>query len=256
MSGEKLGEIQSIGYIEMPGTRVGAPPPPVPAQAPGRPAEPREQGGAVASPAPPAQAAPAGAAEQGAAPVAARARFGPKVRVGKGTYVSEHASVLGEVMLGDEVFVAPATSLRGDTGAPIRIGSGSNVQDGAIIHAAEGRALTVDNQRYAVFVGERVTLGHRCLVHGPVAIHDDAFVGFGAVVLNASIGRGAVVMHMALVSDVDIPPGRLVPTGTVVNSGEQARALPKVGVEVREMVERVVHANRRYAREYGDGTRR
>jgi carbon dioxide concentrating mechanism protein CcmM len=163
---------------------------------------------------------------------------------------------LGDVSLGEDVFVAPVASIRGDTGAPIRIGSGSNVQDGAVIHAADGRAFTVDNQRYAVYVGERVSLAHRCLVHGPVTIGDDAFIGFGAMVMNCTVGRGAVVMHMAYVTDVDIPPGRMVPTGTVVDSPDQARALPKVSPDLREMAERVVQNNRRYARDYADGTKR
>lgn len=251
MSGEKLGEIQPIGYIQMPGTNMGANPSPATA--------PAEQV-AVGEPAPPAAPAPTGArpaAEQPAvAAQAPRARFGPKVRLGTSAYVSEHASVLGDVTIGEDVFVAPGASIRGDSGSPIHIGSGSNVQDGVVIHCYDGRSVAVRNQRYAVYVGERVSLGHRCLVHGPVAIEDDAFIGFGAMIENCTIGRGTVVMHLSYVTGVEIPAGRLVSPGTVVESDEQAEKLPVAGRDYREMADRVVQSNRRFAREYGDGTRR
>lgn len=250
MSDRQSDGIQQIGYIPMPGTdlgvQIGA-------------AAPIDSPEAATAPWPPvSKAAPPAPRPAAAAPVPEPPRaYRPSgVAAGKGTFVSPNSSVVGQVTLGEEVFVAPLASIRADTGAPIHVGNQSNVQDGAVVHCAEGHTIAVNNKPYAVYIGERVTLAHRCLVHGPVAIHDDAFIGFGAFVLGSTIGRGAVVMHMAYVSDVDIPPGRMVPPGTVVDTPEQARSLPKVSTEIRQLADGLIQANRRYARQYLEGARR
>ena len=138
--------------------------------------------------------------------------------------------------------------LAADTGAPVRIGNQSNVQDGVVVHSSEGQSFAVDGKRYAVYIGSRVSLAHQCLVHGPAALYDDVFVGFGSMVINSTVGKGTVVMHMAFVSDVDVPAGRMVPPGTVVNTPEQARALPRVPANVREWADGVARGNRDRAR--------
>ena len=183
------------------------------------------------------------------------AEVGPRVRLGRGTWVSPTASVAGDVVIGREVFVGPGASIRGDSGARVHVGDASNVQDGAVVHALEGRSIVVGDREYAVYIGERVSLAHQALVHGPAAIMDGCFVGFGATVINSALGRGCVVMHRAYVSDVEVPAGRLVPVGAVVDTAERARSLPRVPRDVQEFAEGVVEANRRYAREYGESAR-
>lgn len=252
---DSTGPIRPIGYIEMPSPSFGMPEP-----ADGRPAEDQ------ASPASQAPAAP-GPAEREASSQprlddraeARSSRAGADidrtVRLGRGCYLSPTASVRGEVTLGDEVFVGPASSIRGDAGAPIRIGSQSNVQDGAVIHSLEGRWLVINNNRYAVYIGERVSLAHQCLVHGPAAILDGSFIGFGAVVVNSTIGRDCVIMHLAYVANVEIPDGRMVPVGAVVDTPERARSLPRVTNELKQYASEVVRANREHARDYSSGKR-
>jgi carbonic anhydrase/acetyltransferase-like protein (isoleucine patch superfamily) len=52
-------------------------------------------------------------------------------------YVHPLAAVIGNVVLGENVMVAPLAAIRGDEGQPLYIGKDSNVQDGVVIHALE-----------------------------------------------------------------------------------------------------------------------
>ncbi|MCL4464658.1 MAG: hypothetical protein M1401_18805 [Chloroflexi bacterium] len=248
--GQPKGGMQPIGYMPMPGSDL-----PAGGGNLGRsltePDAPGSEAFAAQTPvaAPPARPAPPAAAAMPAAEV------GRTVRLGRGAFISPAASVVGDVQLGAEVFVAPGSSIRGDSGAPIAIGDGSNVQDGVVVHAMEGRSVVVGGQQYAVWVGKNVSLAHQAFVHGPVAIGDGAFVGFRTMVVNSTIGRGCVVWHGAFISDVEIPDGRLVPAGAIVDTPERARSLAPVTNHLRDFAAQVVSNNRRYAQEYREGKR-
>ena len=109
--------------------------------------------------------------------------------VGQGTYVSELATVIGSVEIGDDCYVGPGAILRGDHGR-IEIGNGSAVEEGAILHAAPGHVLKI---------GCRVTLGHGATVHAR-SIGDGAVVGMGAVVsIESQIGAAAIVAEGTVV---------------------------------------------------------
>src|ERR687892_563874 len=66
-------------------------------------------------------------------------------------------------------------TIRGDV-APIRVGAGSNVQDGAVLHVDPGAPC---------LVGEDVTIGHGAIVHG-TTVGNGATIGMGATVLSRS----------------------------------------------------------------------
>jgi carbon dioxide concentrating mechanism protein CcmM len=66
------------------------------------------------------------------------------------------------------------------------------------------------------------------LIHGPAYIGNDCFIGFRSTVFNARVGDGCIVMMHALVQDVDIPPGKYIPSGAVITSQQQADRLPDV----------------------------
>jgi gamma-carbonic anhydrase len=117
-------------------------------------------------------------------------------------YIDAAAVVIGEVEICAEVSIWPAVVLRGDQGA-IRIGAQSNLQDGTIVHCTGGRSQTT--------VGERVTVGHRALLHGCI-VEDDCLIGMGAILLdNCRIGRGSIVGAGSLVTS-----GTVVPEGSLV----------------------------------------
>jgi carbon dioxide concentrating mechanism protein CcmM len=93
---------------------------------------------------------------------------------------------------------------------------------------AQGRVLGDDRSSYAVWVGDRSLLTYKVLVQSPVYIGADCFIGFRSTLFNARLGVGCVVMMHALVQDVDIPAGKLVPSGAIITQQHQADALADV----------------------------
>lgn len=144
-------------------------------------------------------------------------------------YIHSFSNVIGDVRIGSNVLIAPGTSIRADEGGPFHIGSGSNVQDGVIIHGLEqSRVVGDDSNTYSVWVGDNSAIAHMALIHGPAYIGNDCFIGFRSTVFNARIGHGCIVMMHVLIQDVEIPPGKLVPSGAVITSQQQADRLPDV----------------------------
>lgn len=129
-----------------------------------------------------------------------RALDGHEPELSPGAFVHEAAEVIGRVRLGAGASVWPRAVIRGDT-EDIVVGDGSNVQDGAVLHADPG---------FPCRVGDDVTVGHLAVVHG-CTVGDGAMVGMGAIVMNgAVVGAGSIVGAGAVVPEgVAIPPGAM-----------------------------------------------
>lgn len=121
--------------------------------------------------------------------------------VAASAWLAPGATLIGDVQLHDDASIWYSAVLRAD-GDRIVIGSGSNIQDGSIVHADPG---------YPVAVGAGVSVGHRAILHGCL-IENDVLIGMGAIVMNgARIGSGSLVAAGALVPEgVQIPPRSLV----------------------------------------------
>ena len=121
--------------------------------------------------------------------------------IGDTSYVSHSASVVGKVTIGEECFIAPGASIKGDYGE-IRIGDGTSVQDNVIIHARPDE-MTV--------IGNNVTLGHGCIIHNAI-VKDEAVIGMGAIVSDYStVGEWAIVGEGAVVrARFEVPDGKIV----------------------------------------------
>jgi len=159
-------------------------------------------------------------------------------------YVHSFSNIIGDVQIGANVMVAPGTSIRADEGGPFYINEGTTLQDGVVIHGLEeGRVIGDDQQNYSVWIGKNTSITHMSLIHGPAYIGDDCFIGFRSTVFNARIGNGSIVMMHALVQDVEIPPGKYVPSGAVINNQQQADRLPDVQDEDRQFALHVVASN-------------
>ena len=127
--------------------------------------------------------------------------------VGQRAYVDPAATVIGDVVLGDDVSIWPGTIVRGDVNF-IRIGARTNVQDGSVIHVShDGPHAKLGG--FATVIGEDVTIGHKAIIHA-CRIEDAVLIGMGAIILD-----GAVVKKHAFVG-----AGALVPPGKVVGEGE------------------------------------
>ncbi len=105
---------------------------------------------------------------------------------------------------------------RGDEGQPIFVGDDPNVQDGVVIHAletehngepVEKNIVDVEGQKFAVFVGRRVSLAHQALIHGPAQIGDDTFIGMKALVFRACVGNTCVVEPGCILMGVSVAAG-------------------------------------------------
>ncbi|TFG30645.1 gamma carbonic anhydrase family protein [Candidatus Thorarchaeota archaeon] len=109
-------------------------------------------------------------------------------------YIHPQASVIGDVKIGDRVFVAPMVSIRGDRG-PIIIGNETNIQDGVVIHS---------DPRFITRIGRRVNIGHNASIHSE-EIGDQAAIGMGAVLmLGSKVAEGALIGNCALLHDATI----------------------------------------------------
>lgn len=130
---------------------------------------------------------------------------GVSPKLGKGVFIADTASVVGDVELGDEVSVWYSAVLRADVGK-IRVGARTNVQDNACVH------MTWEVSD--AFIGSDVIVGHNAVIHG-ATIEDHALIGIGAVVLdNARIGAGAWVAAGSVVSPKTVVPPGMLAVGT------------------------------------------
>lgn len=120
-------------------------------------------------------------------------------------YVHPDAVLIGAVTIGAESTIWPGAVLRGDAG-PIRVGSRTSIQDGAVIHVT-GSAPTR--------IGSDCVVGHLAHLEG-CTIEDGVLVGSGSVVLS-----GAVVASGSLVA-----AGAVVPPGTQVPPRSMVRGVP------------------------------
>ena len=157
-------------------------------------------------------------------------------------YVDDSATLIGDVRVGEQVYVAPGVSLRADEANPIIIGNECNIQDCAVFHGLMGSSITL---------GQRVSIAHGAIIHGPLTIEDDSFVGFNSVVHASTLGKKCFVGHAAAVIGVKLADGKFVPHGALVDSQEKADNLGPVPESLTHFNEEVVHVNKEFAKSYG-----
>ncbi len=176
-------------------------------------------------------------------------------------YIHPLAAVIGHVYIGKNVMVSPTACVRGDEGQPLHVGDNSNVQDGVVIHALEtemnGKPIDknlfeVNGKKYAVYVGNRVSLAHQVQIHGPAAVLDDTFVGMKVLVFRSFVGSGCVIEPGVILMGVKVPDGRYVPVGSVISTQEQADNLPRIteSYAMKDLNKGVVHVNTHLAKGY------
>src|SRR3990167_10718002 len=184
-----------------------------------------------------------------------------KPDIAKSAFVHQLASVIGDVTLGERVYVAPAASIRGDEGQPIYVGNDSNVQDGVVIHGLEtmeeGKAIEKNQvefggRKYSVYIGDRVSMAHQSQVHGPALVGNDVFIGMQALVFKATVGDGTVLEPGAKLVGVKVGSGKYVPAGSVITKQADADALPAITgtYAFKDLNKAVVHVNTQFADGY------
>ena len=121
--------------------------------------------------------------------------------LGRGVYLARTAVVLGDVTLGDFSSVWYGAVLRGDLNRII-IGSGTNIQDNAVVHLAD---------EFPTILGDFVTVGHSAIIHA-CTVGNECLIGMGCTILDgAVIGNQCLIGANALVTQgMKIPDGSLV----------------------------------------------
>ena len=156
-------------------------------------------------------------------------------------YVHVFSNLVGDVRIGERVTIAPGTSIRAVDAMSFHIGANTNVQDGVVIHGlSSGRVQGDDGEAYSVWIGQNTAITHMALVNGPAYVGSDCFIGFRTTVFNARVGSGSIVMMHCLIQDVEIPPGRFVPSGSIITTQQQADRLPDVTPQDKEFVKHVI----------------
>ena len=147
---------------------------------------------------------------------------GKAPKLGRGAWVAETATVIGDVELGEDASVWFGAVVRGDS-EHITVGARTNIQDGSVLHADAGKPLVI---------GAGVTVGHQVLLHG-CTVADGALVGNQAVVLNgARIGRNCIVGAGSVVTEnKEFPENSLI-------IGAPARVVKTLDAAAAEMIRR------------------
>ena len=131
---------------------------------------------------------------------------GYEPRMGKDCYLAETATLLGDVVMGDECSVWFNAVVRGDVNS-IVMGNRVNIQDGAVIHCTYQKAATT--------IGNNVSIGHNALVHG-CTVHDNVLIGMGSIVMDNCVIEGNSI----------IAAGAVLLEGTHVESGSVYAGVP------------------------------
>jgi phenylacetic acid degradation protein len=130
-------------------------------------------------------------------------------------FVHPEAVVLGDVIIGRGVFIAPGASLRGDMGRLV-VEEGANVQDNCVMHGFPGKDCAVERDGH---------IGHGAILHG-CRVGRNALIGMNSTVMDgAVVGENAFVAAMSFVK-----AGFAVPPATLV-AGIPARVVRELGAE-------------------------
>jgi len=143
---------------------------------------------------------------------------------GSDCYIAENATIVGDVIMGDNCSVWFNAVVRGDVNY-IRVGNNTNIQDGAVIHCTYLYAGTD--------IGNNVSIGHNALVHG-CTLKDNVLVGMGAIVMD----------HAVVEEFVIIAAGAIVLENTICESGYLYAGIPAKKIkpitdQQREMLKRL-----------------
>ncbi len=159
-------------------------------------------------------------------------------QLGQRCFVAPNATLVGDIITGDDCSFWFNAVVRGDVNA-IRIGNKVNIQDGAIIHCTYQKCGTI--------LENNVSVGHNAIVHGCV-IHENVLVGMGAIIMdqavigsNSIIAAGAVVLEKTVVE-----PGS-------VYAGVPAKKVKSVSPELMEgEIQRIANNYLTYSRWFKD----
>jgi carbonic anhydrase/acetyltransferase-like protein (isoleucine patch superfamily) len=130
---------------------------------------------------------------------------GKSPRIDPSAFVAPGAQLIGDVEVGPEASIWYNCVLRGDVNG-IRIGARTNIQDGSVIHVDSPKGGAEEG--YPTIIGSDVLIGHLAMAHGCI-LHDRAFVGLGAIVMDGCEVEGDAM----LAAGAMLTPGKRIASG-------------------------------------------
>lgn len=146
---------------------------------------------------------------------------------GNNCYLAENATIIGDVIIGDDCSIWFNAVIRGDVNS-IRIGNKVNIQDGSILHCLY--------QKSKIVIANNVSIGHNVVIHG-ATIEDDVLIGIGAIVLDHSIiGNNSIIAAGSVVLESTIVEPNSIYAGT------PAKKIKEIDPEQsKEMIEKIAN---------------
>ena len=155
---------------------------------------------------------------------------------GDNCFLADNATVIGDVIMGDDCSVWFTAVVRGDVNY-IRCGDRVNIQDGAILHGTFEKAGTS--------IGNNVSIGHRAIVHG-CTLEDNVLIGMGAIVMDhAVIGENSIIAAGAVVLE-----GTQVPPNSIYGGVPAVKIKDLEESDAGEMIPRIAGNYLKYANWY------
>jgi carbonic anhydrase/acetyltransferase-like protein (isoleucine patch superfamily) len=153
--------------------------------------------------------------------------------IGENVYLSENATIIGDVIIGDNCSIWFNTVLRGDVNS-IKIGNKVNIQDGSVLHTLY--------QKSTIEIGDNVSVGHNVTIHG-AKIEDSVLVGIGATILDhAVIGHNSIIAANSLILS-----GTIVEPNSIY-AGVPAKKIKEIEPnQTKEMIEKIANNYLMYA---------
>ena len=134
-------------------------------------------------------------------------------------FFAENSTIIGDVVIGDEVSVWYQAVIRGDVNS-IRIGNRVNIQDGAVIHCTYERASTN--------IGDNVSIGHNAIVHG-CKVQNNVLIGMGSIIMDdCEIGNNSIIAAGAVLTQ-----NTVVPEGSIF-AGTPARKIKEIDLNLQK----------------------
>jgi len=158
---------------------------------------------------------------------------GKTPEIGTDCFIAENATIVGEVIMGNQCSVWFNAVIRGDVHY-IKMGNKVNVQDGAVIHCTYQKSPTT--------IGDNVSIGHNAIVHG-CTVHDNVLVGMGSIIMDDCV----VESNSIIAAGAVLTKGTRVPSGSVF-AGMPAKKIKDISPELSAgEINRIAEAYTMYA---------
>jgi len=140
-------------------------------------------------------------------------RYGERIpKIGKNSYISNSARVIGDVTISDNCYIGHGAIVRGDYGKII-IGVGTAIEENAILHIRPDGILELE---------DHVTVGHGAIIHCKT-IKSHAVVGIGSV-----IGFDVVIGSWTIVAEGCVVPQKIIIPDEKIIGGVPFKIIGKV----------------------------